>query len=263
MTETSKDTLFEFPCDFPLKVMGRKTDDFRSIVLGIVQKHAGPIEPSNIALLDRYYEDYGKGTLDIVAFLHFDFGALARHPRAKMEAWREEYLRDIMAPLVLPKARELIASHEARHHVTAIVTAGNSFLTEPIAKMIGVGHLLASDPEVAGGQFTGRIDGIPCFHEGKIAKLDAWLAARGGGSAAAGEGRGGFGHLRVLIHEPLRVIISAPLTATAEASFQPVAASAYPRYARADRQESEGSQGGRFRCESSLQLRPYWSRRSR
>ena len=44
MTDTSKDTLFEFPCDFPLKVMGRKTDDFRSIVLGIVQKHAGPIE---------------------------------------------------------------------------------------------------------------------------------------------------------------------------------------------------------------------------
>lgn len=50
MTETthSSDTLFEFPCDFPLKVMGRHTDDFRSIVLGIVQKHAGPIEASNI-----------------------------------------------------------------------------------------------------------------------------------------------------------------------------------------------------------------------
>lgn len=48
MTESSKDTLFEFPCDFPLKVMGRQTDDFRSIVLGIVQKHAGPIEASNI-----------------------------------------------------------------------------------------------------------------------------------------------------------------------------------------------------------------------
>ena len=44
----SSDTLFEFPCDFPLKVMGRRTDDFRSIVLGIVQKHAGPILPANI-----------------------------------------------------------------------------------------------------------------------------------------------------------------------------------------------------------------------
>ncbi|MDY6945132.1 MAG: DUF493 domain-containing protein [Pseudomonadota bacterium] len=47
MTENS-DTLFVFPCDYPLKVMGRRTDDFRSIVLGIVQKHAGPIAASNI-----------------------------------------------------------------------------------------------------------------------------------------------------------------------------------------------------------------------
>ena len=42
------DTLFQFPCDFPLKVMGRHNDDFRSLVLGIVRKHAGEIEPSNI-----------------------------------------------------------------------------------------------------------------------------------------------------------------------------------------------------------------------
>ena len=45
MTEA---TLFKFPCDFPLKVMGRRSDDFRSIVLGIVQKHAGAIDPGCI-----------------------------------------------------------------------------------------------------------------------------------------------------------------------------------------------------------------------
>ncbi len=42
------ETLFQFPCDFPLKVMGRRSDDFRSLVLGIVQKHAGPIDPARI-----------------------------------------------------------------------------------------------------------------------------------------------------------------------------------------------------------------------
>ena len=42
------DTLFEFPCDFPLKVMGKRTDDFRSLVLGIIQKHAGPVAPEKI-----------------------------------------------------------------------------------------------------------------------------------------------------------------------------------------------------------------------
>jgi HAD superfamily hydrolase (TIGR01490 family) len=139
----------------------------------------GAIDGGHIALLDKYYEDYGKGTLDIVAFLHFDFGTLASHPREEMEAWREEYLHDVMSPLILPKARELIASHEARGHVTSIVTAANSFLTAPIARMIGVKHLLASDPEMANGEYTGKIAGIPCFHEGKIEKLRAWLESRG------------------------------------------------------------------------------------
>lgn len=45
---SNHNTLFEFPCDFPLKVMGRRTDDFRSLVLGIVQKHAGDIDASRI-----------------------------------------------------------------------------------------------------------------------------------------------------------------------------------------------------------------------
>jgi uncharacterized protein len=44
----SDDTLMTFPCDYPLKVMGRNTDDFRSIVLGIVQKHMGPVDMTRI-----------------------------------------------------------------------------------------------------------------------------------------------------------------------------------------------------------------------
>jgi putative lipoic acid-binding regulatory protein len=42
------DTLFQFPCDFPLKIMGRRSDDFRSLVVGIVQKHVGAVDPAKI-----------------------------------------------------------------------------------------------------------------------------------------------------------------------------------------------------------------------
>jgi putative lipoic acid-binding regulatory protein len=44
----SEESLLKFPCDFPLKVMGRHNDDFRSIVLGIVQKHAGDVDVGQI-----------------------------------------------------------------------------------------------------------------------------------------------------------------------------------------------------------------------
>lgn len=44
----SEDTLMTFPHDYPLKVMGRNNDEFRSIVLGIVKKHMGNIDVSKI-----------------------------------------------------------------------------------------------------------------------------------------------------------------------------------------------------------------------
>lgn len=43
-----EDTLFEFPCDFPVKIMGQATDDFRSLVLGIVTRHFGDLAPGRI-----------------------------------------------------------------------------------------------------------------------------------------------------------------------------------------------------------------------
>jgi HAD superfamily hydrolase (TIGR01490 family) len=131
------------------------------------------------AELERFYDDYRAGTLDIRAFLHFDFRALSSHPRAQLEDWRDQYLTKAIAPIILPKARDLIASHEARGNMTVIVTAANSFVTTPIARMFGVQHLLASDPECVDGEFTGRIEGVPCFHEGKITRLEGWLASRG------------------------------------------------------------------------------------
>ena len=43
------DSLLTFPCEFPLKVIGRHNDEFRSLVLGIVQKHVGAIAPEHIS----------------------------------------------------------------------------------------------------------------------------------------------------------------------------------------------------------------------
>ena len=130
------------------------------------------------AELERFYDEYAAGTLDIHAFLHFDFRPLASYPRAQLEQWRQQYMEKVIAPIILPKARELIAWHEARGDLTAIITAANSFVSTPIASMFGVQHLLASVPESRDGAFTGKIEGIPCFHEGKVIRLEAWLASR-------------------------------------------------------------------------------------
>lgn len=140
----------------------------------------GIVDPATFGpRLARYYEEYAVGTLDIHEFLRFDFEPLALHPRARLEAWRDEYLTEAIEPILLPKAREIIAWHAARGDLAVVVTAANSFITGPIARMYGIEHLLASDPEERDGEFTGEIAGTPCFHEGKVARLEAWLDERG------------------------------------------------------------------------------------
>jgi phosphoserine phosphatase len=60
-----------------------------------------------------------------------------------------------------------------------VVTATNSFVTAPIAREFGIEHLVATEPAQDGGEFTGGVAGLPCFRDGKIVRVEAWLAARG------------------------------------------------------------------------------------
>ena len=76
-------------------------------------------------------------------------------------------------------ARELVRKHQQAGDLCAIITATNSFVTRPIAREFGVEHLIATEPESKNGRFTGRVAGTPCFREGKVKRLDEWLAGRG------------------------------------------------------------------------------------
>lgn len=78
---------------------------------------------------------------------------------------------------MLPAAQKLIQQHKA--HLTAIITATNRFLAEPIAAAFGIEHLMATEPQIVDGRFTGDVVGAPCMREGKIEHLNQWLAARG------------------------------------------------------------------------------------
>jgi putative lipoic acid-binding regulatory protein len=44
----AEETLFEFPTDFPIKIMGAATDEFRSLAIGIVTRHFGTLAPDSI-----------------------------------------------------------------------------------------------------------------------------------------------------------------------------------------------------------------------
>ena len=122
-----------------------------------------------------FYHDYQAGQLDINAFLEFVFTPLKQHPMTDLLAWREDYLQQKIAPIMLPKAKALIEQHRQQGDTLLIITATNSFLTEPIAEQLGIEHLIATDPEMVDGRFTGKVAGTPSFQHGKVSRLQSWL----------------------------------------------------------------------------------------
>ncbi len=127
---------------------------------------------------DRFLADYEAGTLDIHAFLRFSLQVLAAHDRRELERLRAGFIEERIAPLIAPAAPALLARHrEAGDHLM-ILTATNRFVTEPIAGRLDVDSLIATEVAVRDGQFTGEAEGTPCFREGKVTRLRAWLAER-------------------------------------------------------------------------------------
>ena len=126
-----------------------------------------------------FFEQYKDGTLDIHEYLGFALRPLAAHTAADLARWHAEFMRDRILPMITPRARALVRSHLDAGALCAVVTATNSFVTAPIARELGIAHLIATEPESAGGRFTGRVAGTPCFREGKIRCVDEWLARIG------------------------------------------------------------------------------------
>ena len=127
----------------------------------------------------RFYEEYKAGILDIHEFMAFSLAPLTRYPIEKLDAMRGQYLKEKIQPIIAPAAKALLRRHREQGDFLLIITATNRFVTEPIAALLGVDHLLATDPEMLDGRYTGRVAGTPCFREGKVIRLRGWLEETG------------------------------------------------------------------------------------
>lgn len=124
---------------------------------------------------ERFMADYNAGTLDMAAFLEMALKPLADNSPEQLSAWHQQFMVSKIEPNILPKAEELLARHRTKGDTLLIITATNRFITAPIAERLGVDHLIAVNPEVKNGRYTGRVSGIPSYREGKVTRLEKWL----------------------------------------------------------------------------------------
>lgn len=126
----------------------------------------------------KFFEEYQHGKLDIFAFAEFQFQFLKNNTRKFLNDVRSDYIEEIIKPMVLKKAVDLVSQHKEAGDSLLIITATNSFITKPIGELFGIENLIGTDPEERLGEFTGNVKGTPSFKEGKVTRLFDWLDAR-------------------------------------------------------------------------------------
>ena len=128
---------------------------------------------------EAFFAQYRAGTLDIHAYVRFATQAIRDKGATESIAARERFMRATVLKDIRKTALDLVKSHQDAGDLVAIVTATNEFVTRPVADAFGVSELIAIDlVRDARGEFTGEILGTPSFREGKVTRVQAWLAAR-------------------------------------------------------------------------------------
>lgn len=153
---------------------------------GVYTTRIGWTDPEAFARRnDEFYAHYKAGTLDIHDYVRFATDAVRqRGPQAAAQA-HAAFMREVVEPALLPAARALVEQHRARGDTLLLVTATNEFVTRPIAALLGIEHLIAVEleraplPDGSGEWITGAIRGVPSAREGKVTRMEQWLAARG------------------------------------------------------------------------------------
>ncbi|MEJ2044010.1 MAG: HAD-IB family hydrolase [Reinekea sp.] len=125
---------------------------------------------------DEFYRQYQQGGLDIQAYLKFALSYLAGKSPMEVAPLHAQFMTDVIEPMLLPKAFELIEKHRAAGDTLLVITATNRFVTGPIVKRLGIEHLIACEAEILDGRYTGQPTGVPSFQHGKVIRLGTWLA---------------------------------------------------------------------------------------
>lgn len=176
------------------------------------------------AVNDRFYRQYEEGNLDIQAYLEFALSFLKGKTPDDMAPLHQQFMDSVIKPMMLPQAQDLIAEHRERGHRLLVITATNRFVTEPIVQHLGIESIIACEPEILDGCYTGQSTGIPSFQHGKVERLNQWLEDHGETLEGAWFYSDSHNDLPLLslVENPVAVNPDATLEATAQERGWPI-----------------------------------------
>lgn len=118
---------------------------------------------------------YKLAVLDMDAVFTKLIEDVAGDSEAEMIEKAEVWYREHVAREIAPAARVAIAHHREAGHEVVLATGSTQYAARPVARELGIAHVLSSQLEVQGGTFTGKAAAL-CFGAHKVKLAEAWAA---------------------------------------------------------------------------------------
>jgi HAD superfamily hydrolase (TIGR01490 family) len=144
----------------------------------------GELPPRMVAKAIYWHALYKLAVLDMDAVFAKLALSIAGDSEAEMIAKCEIWYREHVAPEVAPAARVAIEHHRRAGHLIVLATGSTQYAARPVARGVGIEHVLSSELEVEAGVFTGRSAAF-CFGHHKVALAERWAEHHGVDLAAS------------------------------------------------------------------------------
>ncbi len=138
----------------------------------------GELPPLMVAKALYWSTLYKLAVLDMEAVFTRLAADLRGDSEADMIAKCDIWYRDHVAPEIAPAARVAVEHHRARGHLVVLATGSTLYAARPVARGLGIEHVLASELEVEAGVFTGRARAL-CFGRHKVVLAEHWAKSHG------------------------------------------------------------------------------------
>lgn len=138
----------------------------------------GVVDKGFLQRITDYYHAYDQGLLDIYEYEAFLLRPLIEQPLTRLYSLRKTYLKTVRQVVRL-KMKRKVERFRTLGFTLLLITASNSFIAEPIAQLLHIPNLICTNIKRNGNAYTNEIEGFPAFREGKVLRLEQWLAETG------------------------------------------------------------------------------------
>ena len=167
---------------------------------------------------------YSQGLLAMEDYMAFSLSPLVGRSAEEVAHVVEPFVEDIIEPLIYSDACQCLAKHRAAGNRLLVISASGVHLVAPIAERLGISEVLAIELEEQHGSYSGNTTGTLTYRDGKVKRLQAWLAEQGeslDGAYFYSDSRNDL-PLLSLVEQPRVVNPDATLKAHAEQAGWPI-----------------------------------------